>query len=329
MSLTKYPSALDNASNMPDRVPFVDLYEAAHINLVQDAIKAIEAELGANPSGNLATLKDRLSGVIDENGKLIPYFPGTVLTVGADHCHFTSIQAAIDSITDASSLKRYTVLVYPGVYPEDVTMKEYVDIFGYNKLNTTLQGKLTPAIHTIIANITIKKALPDDYLVDISGNYDTYFYDVRIINEDEGGAVKNTGSGMGVNFYYCHLETANEDDLAFYAYYSSKTTANFYHTTFQIGCASPVYFADGSYGQPRFENCKFLGGSSGIHWDANAGPTPTVIFSYFENWDYGFDAPSTKYVIASNIITLSPYDSIFHNVVNNAQHPIIASIYEE
>ena len=43
---------------------------------------------------------------------------------------FTSIQAAIDNITDASSSNRYLVYVAPGVYNERVTMTAYVDLAG-------------------------------------------------------------------------------------------------------------------------------------------------------------------------------------------------------
>ena len=43
---------------------------------------------------------------------------------------YTTIQGAINSITDASIVKRYTVLIYPGIYSENVTGKNYVDLLG-------------------------------------------------------------------------------------------------------------------------------------------------------------------------------------------------------
>jgi len=45
---------------------------------------------------------------------------------------YTTIQGAIDSITDASAGKRYVVLVHPGDYAENITMKSWVDVVGVN-----------------------------------------------------------------------------------------------------------------------------------------------------------------------------------------------------
>jgi hypothetical protein len=51
----------------------------------------------------------------------------TVAKSGGD---FTTIQAAIDSITDAAADKRYCVLVYPGDYAETVVGSDYVELMG-------------------------------------------------------------------------------------------------------------------------------------------------------------------------------------------------------
>ena len=43
---------------------------------------------------------------------------------------YISIQAAIDSITDASPTKQYVINVYPGIYDEAVTSKDDVHLVG-------------------------------------------------------------------------------------------------------------------------------------------------------------------------------------------------------
>jgi len=46
---------------------------------------------------------------------------------------FISIQSAIDSITDASTTNTYTILVYPDIYDEKVTLKNYISLIGTDR----------------------------------------------------------------------------------------------------------------------------------------------------------------------------------------------------
>ena len=61
-----------------------------------------------------------------------------VLVVAKSGGDYTSVQAALTSITTASDTNRYLVWVAPGVYTETVTMKPYVDIEGAGELLTTI-----------------------------------------------------------------------------------------------------------------------------------------------------------------------------------------------
>ena len=63
---------------------------------------------------------------------------GNVVLVGKTGGDFSSIQAALSSITAASQADPYLVLVGPGTYQEQVTMKQWVDIQGSGQGVTTI-----------------------------------------------------------------------------------------------------------------------------------------------------------------------------------------------
>lgn len=90
---------------------------------------------GAGRVNDLPNLQDGYIWQGDSNGVpvAVEFDPATyaqIVTVAKSGGQYTSIQSAIDSITDASTSKRYVVIVYPGDYSENVTMKDWVDVIG-------------------------------------------------------------------------------------------------------------------------------------------------------------------------------------------------------
>jgi hypothetical protein len=77
---------------------------------------------------------------------------GNVLVVAKSGGDFTSVQAALSSITDNSGSNRYLVWVAPGTYSETVTMKQWVDIEGAGERQTTIiaPGSVTDTVATVI-----------------------------------------------------------------------------------------------------------------------------------------------------------------------------------
>jgi|GEM_PF-3567528 len=59
--------------------------------------------------------------------------PANVVTVAESGADYTTIQEAIDSISDAASTNTYTVFVYPGTYDEKITCKDYVSLVGIDR----------------------------------------------------------------------------------------------------------------------------------------------------------------------------------------------------
>lgn len=91
-------------------------------------------EVGSTTTvGNLSA--DLLDGF--EAADFLPA-AGNVLLVAKSGGHFTSIQAALASIVGAGPTNTFLVLVAPGVYVEQVTMRPYVDILGSGQGVTTI-----------------------------------------------------------------------------------------------------------------------------------------------------------------------------------------------
>lgn len=96
------------------------------INSHFDDIIATEGEIG---DGTYIYVNSPRNGDIQISGSYLNMYEQAI-TVGTRGGDYTSIQDAIDSITDASGSKKYMVLIYPGQYTEniDLTGKPYINL---------------------------------------------------------------------------------------------------------------------------------------------------------------------------------------------------------
>jgi hypothetical protein len=72
---TKYPSGIDNSQSLPILADGVDGITADNVNVLRDAVVAIEKELGIKPSGVYGTTKNRLDtleSAISAGGGAVP-----------------------------------------------------------------------------------------------------------------------------------------------------------------------------------------------------------------------------------------------------------------
>lgn len=131
-----YPEQIATGVNLPDVEQYVDTYDADHMNAVRAFIRDITASLGTNPQGNKSTLVERLAISLNSDGHLV--FPQNCIHVGKAGAPFSTIQSAIDSVTDASYLNQYLILVYPGTYEEHVYFKGSVNVHALDPLSTKI-----------------------------------------------------------------------------------------------------------------------------------------------------------------------------------------------
>ena len=91
---------------------------------------------------------------------------------------YTSVQAAIDSIGDASAGDPYLVWVAPGVYVEEVTMKPYVHLQGAGQEATVVSLTIHLTSHVSLRDLTVGGNGTSTALRATDGTTDTLMADV-------------------------------------------------------------------------------------------------------------------------------------------------------
>jgi hypothetical protein len=111
--------------------------------------------------------------------------PGNVVIVAKSNGDFTSIQAAINSITAASASSPYLVWVGPGWYNEVVTLKPYVHLQGAGQGVTFIQAAASSGVVLTLSSNTSVRDLSVSNTGNGAVNYGMYgdsVTDVKVSN---------------------------------------------------------------------------------------------------------------------------------------------------
>jgi hypothetical protein len=129
--------------------------------------------------------------------------PGNVVIVARmGNGDFTSIQAAINSITSASSSNPYLVWVGPGWYNETVTLKPYVHLQGAGQRVTFIQAAAPNGAVLTLSSDTTVRDLSVSNIGNGTTNYGMYGDNVTIVQvsnvyvEAGGGGATNIAIGL-------------------------------------------------------------------------------------------------------------------------------------
>jgi hypothetical protein len=142
-----------------------DIGRATSAGLFSDAGSGNQVNLAASnyalnvTGGSNFTGYQTISGSVTVNNDLIVnatgYFRGLNINAVEIWVSSTStIQSVINSITDASAAKPYLVRIPPGVYTEQITMKDYVSLKGAGMYATKITYAGTTLFHADQVNIS-------------------------------------------------------------------------------------------------------------------------------------------------------------------------------
>jgi hypothetical protein len=166
-----------------------------------------EQQLMAPPSQScairdVAVAKAALAAHV-ERLKLIPPAPrvlgGGEIEVSPGGATFTTIAAALNSITDASRQKEYTIYLGPGTYEESVVCKPWVFIEGSGPDVTTIRSPLgvTGASDSSIGSVTIDAGVT---AISCVGAVNFAIANCNIISSDSFARAVSNYLGVSVDF---------------------------------------------------------------------------------------------------------------------------------
>lgn len=262
--MSVYPGSLDSFSTKVDKV---DLYMAAHINAVQAAIVSVETELGTDPAGSAADLKTRLAIRIANDGKIKQ--PQQLVTVAKANGDYTVIQNAIDSISDQGASKPYTVLLFPGIYPEAVTLKDYVSLIGIDKFSCIIRpttgavNALTCDTNALAANLTLADAQGEDTQATVKMTSPRCYLENCIVKTNDWESGSDSSYGIDIEASGPHwiknVEVYSGQESGFHIWYGDVIGVNVYASARAAGRALQV--GDECEGAIHFYNSIFNGGT--------------------------------------------------------------------
>ncbi len=159
---------------------------------------ALTAVLALAPRGALAAGGTKYPWNVPDNVRVVQATPVDGVRT------FSTIQAAIDSVSTASATNRFVIQVMAGTYTESLVMKDYVDIVGNGRDATILQDDGTNPVITAgapsmvagfsVQNLTIVQRV--SYGVSIGSHSDTItFRNVTLKMPSTSGYGISAGNG--------------------------------------------------------------------------------------------------------------------------------------
>ena len=191
-----------------------------------------------------------------------------VVVVAESGGHYTSVQAALDSISGASDSNRYLIFVAPGTYTGRFTMEPYVDIAGSGPNVTILQAaggaSLTAASATgvgadnaTLSDLTVKNTGgAANGIAMLNSSAGTTLWRVYL---EASGATYNYGlvnAGGSPQIKECHIIAQGSGTNTNYGVYNSVASPTFQNCDIGAYNGSTAYASWSEGGLVTFQDCR-------------------------------------------------------------------------
>lgn len=191
--------------------------------LSQEVAKRIG--FGTVPVGGNATagMFGRFTGVgLGVEQVNVSIFGENFRTVGsvATGAQYTTVQAAINSISDASSTKPYTIWIYPGTYTENITLTNYIHLFATVPSNMRNIDSMPVPYVTLNCTTGVLLTMPGNAIISIN---DIAF---SITSDTAVTMIKATGTVSGLYLTRCRFLLNSNNPLSYIVDSNSNSFSN-------------------------------------------------------------------------------------------------------
>lgn len=254
---TRYLQVSVNTGSGPETLPRQRLTAVPYAFQAETAASAASAD--AAPWDGLTGVPSGFADGIDDSGASYE----NVIVVAKSGGDYTSVAAALNSISSPSSSNRYLVWVAPGVYNETdlLEVREYVHLQGAGPNATVVTSSRT---HTVQNSDAATARLYDngrisDMTVANEGNSSTYAIAIWSAEASREASIDNVV-----------VEVLATGGVAHYALYMADSEPTIRNSKLKAGGASTVNTAFGSvnssggFPQALIESSTLIGGSNNI-----------------------------------------------------------------
>ncbi|NJN99217.1 MAG: hypothetical protein HC875_36550 [Anaerolineales bacterium] len=200
-----------------------------------------------------------------------------VIVVAKSNGDFTSVVAAMNSITNATTSNRYLVWVGPGIYTESslVQVKNYVHLQGSGPNVTILESARSagsPGSNAATVQLDENSRISDMTVRNTgTGTYDIALYSAQTTrNTLVNNVVAEVNGSGGTGHYAAYL---NDAEVTIRDSILRASGATGFGTG--VNAAVGIVNISGGFPQPRIENSRLIGGNSNTDGLTCAGNTGT------------------------------------------------------